>query len=413
MARTWLSVTVELLGGRGEELWPWPGRVFAVGPSHTFMDLADAVNGAFARWDRAHLSVFTLADARVVTDEETGEEMASGVGGPVLAPLDIATTKVARTLGPGAEFQFVFDLGDNWVHRCVVEEEKVDPLDVLGIRPDAPLPYWGWGNIPDQYGRRWADDDTTGPAPRRPQQPHPMLLHSWPGQEQVPPLDLREVRAAIASGEATRFLGALEGRDIDDALQQVAAGIPMALEKSRQETGPLALSVINRLTWRGAAGDDVLAEDLLAHLRSEPLAGRVLTVDLDMLSTALEQDPHMSMGGYLDLQTGEVYDESATDPGMVGEDLALDVEEEPERWLSFDCSGSRDGWRDMAEFAGRQRDEALRERLERAIEGRGAFRRFRDLVHDEDLADQWHTFSDDRQLGRARAFLADAGIRVG
>src|SRR3954468_23428735 len=61
MARTWLSVTVELLGGRGEELWPWPGRIFAVGPSHTFMDLADAINDGFGRWDRSHLSMFTLA----------------------------------------------------------------------------------------------------------------------------------------------------------------------------------------------------------------------------------------------------------------------------------------------------------------------------------------------------------------
>jgi len=50
-------VRVELLGGRGEELWPYPGRVFAVGPSHTFMDLASAINGAFARWDRSHLSM--------------------------------------------------------------------------------------------------------------------------------------------------------------------------------------------------------------------------------------------------------------------------------------------------------------------------------------------------------------------
>ena len=72
MARTWLSVTVELLGGRGEELWPWPGRVFAVGRSHTFMDLADAVNDAFARWDRAHLSVFTLADGRVDRGSDQG-----------------------------------------------------------------------------------------------------------------------------------------------------------------------------------------------------------------------------------------------------------------------------------------------------------------------------------------------------
>jgi hypothetical protein len=93
MARTWLSVRVELLGGRGEELWPWPGRVFAVGPSHTFMDLANAINDAFARWDRSHLSAFTLSDGRVVTDEETGDEMAGSIGGPIRAPLDIESAK--------------------------------------------------------------------------------------------------------------------------------------------------------------------------------------------------------------------------------------------------------------------------------------------------------------------------------
>ena len=44
---------------------------------------------------------------------------------------------------------------------------------------------------------------------------------------------------------------------------------------------------------------------------------------------------------------------------------------------------------DMADFAQRQREVGLRERLERAIHGTGAFRRFRDLVHDEALAEQW------------------------
>ena len=93
----------------------------------------------------------------------------------------------------------------------------------------------------------------------------------------------------------------------------------------------MALSVINRLTWRDGAGDQVLAEDLLAYLRREPLAGRVVPVDLDMLSTVLEGEPELSTGGYLDLRTGRVHDESATDPMMVGEDTAIDVEEEPER----------------------------------------------------------------------------------
>ena len=408
-----MSVTVELLGGRGQELWPWPGRVFAVGPSHTFMDLADSVNEAFARWDRSHLSVFTLADGRVVADVETGAEMAASIGGPIWAPLDIDTAKVARVVEPGAEFQFTFDLGDAWTHRCVVGEEKIDPLDVLGTRPEAPLPYWGWGSIPDQYGRRWAGDDGESRAPRRPNQPHPMLVHTWPGQELMPTLDLSELRSAVAAADAARFLTAVTGRDVDDALQQVGAGLPMVLEQRREQGEPVALSVINRLTWRAGVGDEVLAEDLLAVLRGEPLKGRVVPVDLKMLGTVMEGDLSMSSGGYLDLCTGEVYDDSATDPMLVGAEAAIEVDEEPDRWLRFDRTGSRDGWRDMAAFAERQRDPALRERLERAIEGKGAFGRFRDLVHEENLAEQWYAYSTDRQMGRAREFLADEGIRVG
>ncbi|MDS1112327.1 UPF0158 family protein [Gordonia westfalica] len=66
----------------------------------------------------------------------------------------------------------------------------------------------------------------------------------------------------------------------------------------------------------------------------------------------------------------------------------------------------------MADFAVRQRDPKVRDRLERAIEGRGAFRRFRDAVHEFDLNDQWHAFSNDRKIGRAREFLATEGIHV-
>lgn len=175
----------------------------------------------------------------------------------------------------------------------------------------------------------------------------------------------------------------------------------------------MAASVVNRLTMRGGPGDDVLAEDLVAWLRREPLKGRVVPVDLEMLCTELEGDPSMSTGAWVDLRTGEVYGESATDPMMVGEEAAIDVEEEPDRWLWFHNTGSREGWRDMAAFAQRQRDDMLRERLESAIEGRGAFGRFRDLVHEENLAERWSAYSTDRQLGRARELLAGEGIRVG
>lgn len=413
MARTWLSVTVELLGGRGVELWPWPGRIFAVGPSHTFGDFADAINDAFTRWDRSHLSMFTLADGRVVTDEQTGAEMAASSGGPVITAIDLVSARVARTVELGAEFQFIFDLGDDWTHRCVVGPENIDPKEMFGVRPDVPLPYWGWGAIPDQYGRRWADDDGQRRPPRRPSRSHPMLLHAWPDRQQIPALDLTELRQAIAAHDADRVLGAVSGRDIDDVLQQVGAGVPMLLSTGGERAEAVAVSVINRLTWRAAVGDDVLAADLLACLRGEPTPGRVVPVDLEMLSVEMEGDAGMSSGGYLDLRTGHVYSDAATDPMMVGEEAAIDVEDEPDRWLHVDQTGSRHGWHDMAAFAERQRDDLLRTRMQQAMEGKGAFRRFRDLVHDEDLAEAWYAFSTDRQLGRARAFLADQGIRIG
>ena len=52
-------------------------------------------------------------------------------------------------------------------------------------------------------------------------------------------------------------------------------------------------------------------------------------------------------------------------------------------------------------------------RLMIAISGRGAFRRFKDvLARWPGELDRWYAFSAERQRGRARAWLADAGYYV-
>ena len=205
----------------------------------------------------------------------------------------------------------------------------------------------------------------------------------------------------------------MSGRDIDDVLQQVGGGLAALLENDQTDVEHVALSVINRLIMRGGVGDQVLADDLLAVLRGEPLDGRPVPVDLDELSDALEAGDQFSSGGYIDTQSGAVYrdDDDSVDGSDDGIDDA-DIDDDSGRWLRFDNAGSRDRWEDMSDFAGRQRDEKLREQLEQAIEGKGAFRRFRDVIHPEGLAPQWEAFSTDRQRGRARAFLADAGVRA-
>ena len=175
MARTWLSIRVELVGGRGADLWPWPGRVFAAARSHSFRQLADAINLAFARWDLAHLHMFTLADGVQVTalDHWDGEAPDGAV--------DSDKTKLSR-LTPGEQFAYVFDFGDDWTHLCTLATARIDPLEQLGIVPAQPQPYFGWGDLPDQYGRRWDNDDGESPEPIRPTRPTadlPPILPSW------------------------------------------------------------------------------------------------------------------------------------------------------------------------------------------------------------------------------------------
>jgi hypothetical protein len=162
VAKTWVSIRVELVEGAGRSFWPRPGRILAAARSHTFADLAVAIDDAFARWDRSHLHEFRLADeTRIGQSEDDWNEPG--------AALDDQKTKLSM-LNTGDEFLYVFDLGDGWHHLCTVGEQKIDPLDEFGITPSKPLPYWGWGDIPDQYGRRFAEDDGEGPVPPDPKQ---------------------------------------------------------------------------------------------------------------------------------------------------------------------------------------------------------------------------------------------------
>ncbi len=153
MARTWFEIRVDLLGGRGEDLEPAPGRVFICGPSHSFGQLAEAINSGFARWDRSHLHDFELADGRKIG-------FPSNDFAPELVWEDQDKLKVVKEVGPGDEFTFTFDFGDDWRHRCRVFAEKVDPREQWGPGPLPPQPVaiWGWGSIPDQYGRESAEE---------------------------------------------------------------------------------------------------------------------------------------------------------------------------------------------------------------------------------------------------------------
>ena len=59
--------------------------------------------------------------------------------------------KLSR-LHPGEQFAYVFDLGDDRAHLYTVGAPRIDPVEVLGIQPDTPLPYWAGATFPTCTG---------------------------------------------------------------------------------------------------------------------------------------------------------------------------------------------------------------------------------------------------------------------
>jgi hypothetical protein len=217
---------------------------------------------------------------------------------------------------------------------------------------------------------------------------------------------VQELRGAVYRGDGQAVLAALRERPLESVLQLAGDGLLVAL---RQQTGgarELAGACLNALRERVAEGD----EELAAALAGPVLMRRPVPVDLDELSSWLERDP-LDGGGRLESETGEIW--SAEAEGLdVGEGLRLGEDEpadfeDPDRWLWIDCVGSGAAYRDMADFAATVTDPVLADRLEVALDGRGAFRRFKDVLdRDPDELTRWHVFFGDRRRGRARAWLA-------
>lgn len=90
-------------------------------------------------------------------------------------------------LAKGQQLAYEFDMGDGWRHLCSVARERVDPHEVYGEEPDVPVPYWGWGDLPDQYGRVYVDvdgwdEDEVPPPPDPPcsRTCRPLVHATWP-----------------------------------------------------------------------------------------------------------------------------------------------------------------------------------------------------------------------------------------
>jgi hypothetical protein len=102
-----------------------------------------------------------------------------------------------------------------------------------------------------------------------------------------------------------------------------------------------------------------------------------LDLDWDALEIAVERNSP-DTDSYLDLQTGRVTTITTGDP-----EAALNrqqVSENIRNYLRIEPASSREQYRWMEKFVGSVTDEPLRERLIISVDGKGAFRRFKDVL---------------------------------
>ena len=109
-------------------------------------------------------------------------------------------------------------------------------------------------------------------------------------------------------------------------------------------------------------------------------------------------------------QTGEIVYWSA-DTGIDGR-TPIDLDELDDDLVGINPLPSWVWYEDMADFAEAITDERAGRRLERAIRGKGAFRRFKDELQEEypDLLPVWYAFRDVRAKRRAVEWLADNSL---
>lgn len=156
-----------------------------------------------------------------------------------------------------------------------------------------------------------------------------------------------------------------------------------------------------------------------------------LPIDLDDLVTAMQTHLDESTH-YLDTETGKIelvdHDlvsrlQDAGDDEEAESDLDVPDWEKPllpvaraiaaedPRYVPLPEPDPHADYKLMSRFAARVEDAHARQRLEDALDGRGAFSRFRRVLGDyPELRDEWRTLQDEATRADALAWLAKLGI---
>jgi len=142
------------------------------------------------------------------------------------------------------------------------------------------------------------------------------------------------------------------------------------------------------------------------------MAEEILKIDLDELCFVME-DSSYEHNYYLDLKTGEILLISEYMDDEEIEKLRDKIDENRDLYERVPKAEPHEGYQDMEDFIATVEDKHVAELLEVAIDGKGAFRRFKDvLVRYPEERERWFRFKDERMEEKASEWLNDIGIRL-
>jgi hypothetical protein len=222
----------------------------------------------------------------------------------------------------------------------------------------------------------------------------------------------RRLGGAVYRGDAAEIMAVLTLDRARDVPQIAGQALLVALAQDMPDAAELAGEVISRLAERDWDGDTELGvelRDALGQPAASPLPS--IPVDLEQLVDLLQGGEYHS-GGRVNIRTGEAFPELAF--AESSDQFDEDDEAGEDEWLYVDALGSREAYRDMERFITDAVPPIIAGPLAEAITGNGVFSRFRARIGEwPDLAAGWHLYSEERWLGRARHWLAEAGYRPG
>ncbi len=130
-------------------------------------------------------------------------------------------------------------------------------------------------------------------------------------------------------------------------------------------------------------------------------------IDLDEIATALADQTDYEHRWLIDPRTGQVAFWTS-DTGIDGNNP---VEIDELDLIPIDPLPSHVWFKDMADFANAISDIDVARQLTQSLQGRGAFRRFKNQLYEhQELILPWHTLRDVRAQRRAVEWLLDQGL---